>query len=254
MRFSCPSLVRVLLAVVSLSGLAATSALAVTLTEGPKAEAAETSATITWKTDVACGTKVQYGTSATNLDVKYSGDVNATHVASLAGLQPATTYYYSVGSAKVTLGTGSFTTTSRGAAAHPSLLKKAVSMITGDKPAAPVTSSAKAVATTAPPTRLTWGSLDSLPDHFHRHGGDFHAATEDDYAAQAWLFLQRARHDSLPMKWDEADSTLRVWDPANHIFAAYSGHGRTRTFFKPGNPDYWQKQPGRPIRPAELPF
>ncbi len=57
------------------------------------------------------------------------------------------------------------------------------------------------------------------------------------------------------MKWDDsAGGTLRVWDPANRIFAAYTRAGKTRTFFKPGNPEYWTKQPGRIVRSSELSF
>ncbi len=46
--------------------------------------------------------------------------------------------------------------------------------------------------------RATWGHTDSLPDHFARHGRDFHARDAEDYAAQAAAFLQRARTEGLP--------------------------------------------------------
>jgi pyocin large subunit-like protein len=93
-----------------------------------------------------------------------------------------------------------------------------------------------------------------LQDHFDRHGRDFSSKSPDDYAAQAWLFLQRARAENLPMKLDETDGTLRVFDPATRVFAAYNGAGRTKTFFKPDNPTYWQRQPGRVVKAAELRF
>ena len=56
------------------------------------------------------------------------------------------------------------------------------------------------------------------------------------------------------MKWDDSDDTLRVWEPATRTFAAYDRRGRTRTFFKPSNPDYWTRQPGRSVKAAELRF
>lgn len=225
---------------------------AVTLTDGPKVVVDPgPKATISWTTDVASGTRLSYGTAADALTQRADGPVTASHTVTLQGLQNATTYYYSVGSARARLATGSFST--GGVPAQVPTLKPLPPV--SEKPV--VASNKKAPATPAlkaPPTRSTWASLDSLPDHFERHGHDFNAASAEDYAAQAWAFLQRARQQSLPMKWDEADSTLRVWDPAKRIFAAYNRSGKTRTFFKPGSLDYWNKQPGRPIRSSELPF
>ena len=225
---------------------------AVTLTEGPKVVVnAGTTATITWTTDVASGTRLSYDTAADALTQKADGPVTASHTVTLQGLQNAATYYFSVGSARARLATGSFSTGGVPAKAAtlrplPPVSEKPV-VATGKKASA-------APALKVPPTRSTWASPDSLPDHFERHGHDFNAASADDYAAQAWAFLQRAKQQSLPMKWDEADSTLRVWDPAKRIFAAYNRSGKTRTFFRPNNLDYWNKQPGRAVRPSELPF
>ncbi len=93
------------------------------------------------------------------------------------------------------------------------------------------------------PASKTWGHVDSLPDHFARHGGDFRARDAEDYAAQAAAFLLRARAIGLPAKRD-AEGALRVYDPATDTFGAYNANGTTRTFFKPGNPDYLERQPG----------
>ena len=93
-----------------------------------------------------------------------------------------------------------------------------------------------------------WGNISSLQDHFDRHGKDFHATSPDDYARQAWEFLQRATSEGLPAKIDESDGTLRVWDPRTHAFAAYNRDGTAKTYFKPGSPDYFQRQPGKPIK------
>ena len=59
-----------------------------------------------------------------------------------------------------------------------------------------------AVVRDAPATRKTWGNVASLPDHFARHGADFSAKSQDDYAAQAWRFRERASTEHLPMKFD----------------------------------------------------
>jgi pyocin large subunit-like protein len=87
----------------------------------------------------------------------------------------------------------------------------------------------------------------TLRDHFDRHGGDFRATSPEDYAAQAWRFLQDAKAAGWPAKLD-AEGTLRVWDPRTRAFAAYTRQGMTKTYFKPGSHDYFERQPGRPIR------
>ena len=220
---------------------------AVTLTDGPKVEITSGGVSVTWTTDVAAGTRLSFGTSADALTQKAEGAVTATHTVTLSGLQPGTTYYYAVGSARAKLGTGTFTTTGKAAPGGKTAAPAAT-----DKKATPKPANTPTLP--APPTRSTWASLDSLPDHFNRHGKDFSAKSQDDYAAQAWQFLQRAKQEALPMKWDDTDSTLRVWDPKKRIFAAYTRAGKTRTFFKPGNPDYWVKQPGNSVKPSDLHF
>ena len=61
-------------------------------------------------------------------------------------------------------------------------------------------------------------------------------------------FLRRARTEGLPAKLD-ADGVLRVFDPQSGAFGAYNRDGTTRTFFKPGNRAYFERQPGRSINP-----
>ncbi|MGI8890645.1 MAG: hypothetical protein ACR2G0_07680 [Chthoniobacterales bacterium] len=93
---------------------------------------------------------------------------------------------------------------------------------------------------------ITWGHPASLPDHFRRHGKDFGATSENDYARQAAEFLQRAKREGLPTKLDR-DGVLRIFDPASGAFGAYNRSGTTKTFFKPGSHDYFARQPGRAI-------
>ena len=224
---------------------------AVELIGEPQTRATASSATIQWRTDVECGTRVQFGLNPGALDRKAEGGVTREHTLLLEALTPATTYYFSVGSARAKLGSGTFTTAGSAAAAAPQtgLIRRVLNAITPDKKEAPA-----AMPQQAPPTRQTWGHLDSLQDHFERHGGDFSSKSPDDYAAKAWLFLQRARADNLPMKLDDTDGTLRVFDPSSRVFGAYNGAGKTKTFFKPDNPAYWQRQPGRAVKPADLRF
>lgn len=92
----------------------------------------------------------------------------------------------------------------------------------------------------------TWGNVATLPDHFARHGSDFGAISAEDYARLASQFLQRAKAEGLPAKADPT-GTLRVYDPASGAFAAYNRDGTTKTFFKPGSPDYFDRQPGHSV-------
>lgn len=209
----------------------------------PEVKVTASTATITWKTDVACGTKLQYGRNAAQLDQKAEGVVGGSHEISLANLTPGTTYHYSLGSARQQLATGTFTTAGAAptAAPPPSTAKRSLPTATST-PAA------------APPARQTWGNLSTLQDHYDRHGPDFNSQSPEDYAAKAWHFLQHARVKNLPMKLDDTDKTLRIYDPSTGAFAAYNAQGRTKTYFKPGSPGYWQRQPGRPVKSTDLPF
>ena len=108
---------------------------------------------------------------------------------------------------------------------------------------APAVTDSGAAASRVGPAAETWGHLDSLPDHFARHGADFGARNADDYAAQAASFRLRAKAEGLPAKRD-TDGSLRIYDPATGAFGAYNANGTTRTYFKPGSVDYFERQPG----------
>ena len=231
---------------------------AVTLTAPPQVAAGKDSATVVWKTDVECGSRLNYGRTPDALNQRGDGKVSAEHTVTIGDLEPGTTYYFAVGSARQRLATGSFTTSTANAPAAPEkpapgLLPRLLAKIGVAEPK-PVPPALKApLPANAPPTRATWANLPSLQDHYERHGRDFSATSPDDYAAKAWLFREQARAASWPMKLD-ADGTIRMWDGRTGSFAAYNRDGTTKTFFKPGSPSYWQRQPGRPITPAQLPF
>jgi pyocin large subunit-like protein len=101
-------------------------------------------------------------------------------------------------------------------------------------------------ATSAADAWATWGRPESLPDHFARHGHDFHARDAADYAAQAHAFLEHAKAAGLPAK-RARDGSLRIYEKATDTFGAYNADGTTRTFFKPGSYDYYERQPGEPV-------
>ena len=111
---------------------------------------------------------------------------------------------------------------------------------------APVATESRASTANSGSARQTWGHIDTLADHFARHGHDFHARDADDYAAQAAAFLQRAKTNGLPAKRD-TDGSLRIFDPGTGAFGAYNANGTTRTYFKPGSPAYFDHQPGTPV-------
>ncbi|NBR15243.1 MAG: metallophosphoesterase, partial [Crocinitomicaceae bacterium] len=59
----------------------------------------ENSIVIKWRTGVASNSKVQYGTSLSNLNLVATNNTSTTeHTITLDNLNPATTYYYAVGS------------------------------------------------------------------------------------------------------------------------------------------------------------
>jgi len=102
------------------------------------------------------------------------------------------------------------------------------------------------IAASGSAARQTWGRPETLPDHFARHGADFHARDAEDYAAQAAAFLKSAKAAGLPAKRYH-DGSLRIYDRATGTFAAYNADGTTKTFFKPGSDSYFDRQPGTPV-------
>src|SRR4029434_8460319 len=164
-----------------------------------------TNAVVRWQTDVATGTKVRLS-PAPSATSNTPEQPTTSHTATLSGLKPGVTYTVVVGTARVWLATNTFTTTAT-SEAPPASHTPAPSLIV--KPTLTPTPSP---VVQAPPTAKIWGNPESLPDHFKRHGRDFGAKNQDDYARMAWEFLQRARAESLPAKQDE-EGVLRVFDP-----------------------------------------
>ncbi len=197
-----------------------------------------------WKLDSAAGGRVRYGLAPDKLDQTASDAVGTEHAVTLRGLLPGTRYFFSVGTSRNPLTTGSFIAGKAGVAPAEAPPSPQTIAKPPESKSLPVP---KPIVRDAPATRLTWGNTLSLRDHFDRHGGDFRAKSPDDYAAQAWRFRERAVADRLPMKLD-SDGTVRVFDPKTRAFAAFNRDGTTKTYFRPDNPSYWQRQPGKPIQ------
>lgn len=221
----------------------------VEIVSGPHAQVTATTAVVRWSTNVECGSRMKFGVAPDVLSRKAeTPGVTVDHAVTLDGLQPGTVYYFSVGTARVTLATGELTTQSlRGAAEPKTNPSDAAEALGRGKKGRPQTEAVTAAAKT-PPLSKTWGNPASLPDHFARHGADFGARSQEEYARMAWEFLQRAKAEGLPAKYDDSDETLRVWDPKTHTFAAYHRDGRARTFFKPDSRGYFDRQPGKPVK------
>ena len=230
---------------------------AVNLVAPPEiAPAADCALTLRWKLDSTAGGRVRFGLAQDRLDQSASDGVGTEHTFTLRGLKPGTKYFYSIGTARRELTTGSFIAGGDAAAKSgppsqtdapaPSQKKSLLQKITG-LASKPVSTPVPPVVRDAPATRKTWGNIGSLPDHFARHGADFSAKSEDDYAAQSWRFRERAVAEHLPMKLD-TDGTVRVFDPKTRAFASFNHDGTTKTYFRPESAGYWQRQPGRAIQ------
>lgn len=218
-----------------------------------------------WKLDSMAGGRVRFGLAPDKLDQSATDAVGTEHTLTLRGLKPGMKYFYSLGTSRHELTSGSFiagggvpaannTTPSQPDAPVPPPKKTLLQKITGlttkptAPPAPPMPPVAKnAIVRDAPATRKTWGNIGSLPDHFARHGADFSAKSADDYAAQAWRFRERVATEHLPMKLD-TDGTVRVFDPKTRAFASFNRDGTTKTYFRPDSAGYWQRQPGKPIQ------
>lgn len=215
---------------------------AISLLGEPEVSVEAGEATVVWKTDGPSGGKVRWGENEASLDQTIKDGVATEHRIKLPGLKSGTRYFFSVGTARDPLGKGTFTTAGAASAESRAPIRGGGGKGGGFVPPRPAP---PAVATIAPPTRVTWGYMASLQDHFDRHGADFGATSPDDYAAQAWRFREQGVARKLPMKID--DGTVRIMDLRTRAFAAFNSNGTTKTYFRPRDASYWERQPGTPI-------
>ena len=232
---------------------------AVVVNEAPVITPTENSVSMKWGTDAECGTLLKLGLNKNALTRKVEGEVGIKHQVQANELLPGTEYFYTIGTSKKPLLEGSFTTKGKSPKGTPPPPAPAAKQETKPAPKAtpaatkPTEAPAAKPTYTPPPTSKTWGDKYSLQDHYNRHGADFAAKNPDDYAAKAWLFLQRAMDEGLPAKQDESDGTIRVWDGKSRSFAAYNRNFTTKTYFKPNSGDYFTRQPGKPVRLRHAP-
>lgn len=89
----------------------------------------------------------------------------------------------------------------------------------------------------------SWANPTTLTSHFVRHGADFGAASQEEYAALARDFFLLSKSQGFPTKVGP-DGAVRIYDPSTNTFGSYTPAGKTRTYFKPTSPTYWSRQPG----------
>jgi hypothetical protein len=75
-----------------------------------------------------------------------------------------------------------------------------------------------------------WGDEDTLLRHFRKHGEDFKAVDQYDYARMANDFYNN--RGKYKIKIDK-NGTIRVYDRKTNTFGSYNADGTTRTFYQP---------------------
>jgi pyocin large subunit-like protein len=88
-----------------------------------------------------------------------------------------------------------------------------------------------------------WANHALLDDHFERHGKDFNAIDSRDYAKKANHFYERSKTQKIRKKVD-SNGVIRLWDPNTNEFGSFTNKGKTKTYYKPKSPSYWDKQEG----------
>ena len=84
---------------------------ALDLTQGPIVVPTATNAVVRWSTDHASGTRLYFGTDRKHIETRIdTATVTGDHEVKISGLKAGTTYWYTVGTARMPLATNSFTT------------------------------------------------------------------------------------------------------------------------------------------------
>lgn len=208
-----------------------------------------TSVKLRWSTDVAAGARVQYGENEHSLQSVKGEGVGTHHEIELNQLKPNTKYIFKLGSSRKVLSQGSFVMTQDGRLLTEEGSKAQSNAPPASKLQAPSSKPSPAIAgeQEIPSARRTWNRWDTLQDHFDRHGPDFGSKTPETYADEAHRFLLKGIREGLPAKYDDSSDTLRIFDPKTRAFAAYTRKGKTRTYFRPNSPSYFERQPGRVV-------
>ncbi len=185
-------------------------------------------------------------------------------------LQPGATYYFALATAKKRIATGTFSRTADGVAIalpagdsrHPGKpcpppnplqrlppRRRLPRLRPAPGSAFPISSNARRRQRQSMrrPAGVTWGHPSSLPDHFARHGADFGARDPGGLRAHGPGSWGSARSPNIcPRRWmKRACAVSSIRSPARSPPTIRTG--TTKTFFKPGNPGYFDRQPGRLI-------
>lgn len=99
-----------------------------------------------------------------------------------------------------------------------------------------------------------WSDHKKLKKHFEKHGADFNAVDEKDYATKANSFYKNSNFKKVRKKIDSSGK-VRIWDSNTNEFGTYTPDGKTITYYKPDpslhkkgtNEDYWRLQEGDEI-------
>jgi hypothetical protein len=103
--------------------------------------------------------------------------------------------------------------------------------------------------------RAKWGQLDTLVEHFSRHGADFGATSIPEYVEQSQVLMREGLAGKFPTKLYKPDGSFRIFDRATDRFGSYNRNLTTKTFFRPDpvkhgfadNWDYWLDQDGEVV-------
>ena len=93
--------------------------------------------------------------------------------------------------------------------------------------------------------RTDWVDPNSLNEHYRKHGADFGAESEEEYAEMAHEFWENRERIHVLIKDDDVEGKVRIYDPETNTFGVYTKEGKSINLYKPteGKP-YFDGQPG----------
>jgi hypothetical protein len=84
-----------------------------------------------------------------------------------------------------------------------------------------------------------------LLEHFEKHGGEFHAATPEEYLRLAQTLRDHRKRGGV-LEFVRNDAVTCKFDRSTGAFVAYNSDGTIRTFFKPRDGEaYFERQKTR---------
>ncbi len=116
-----------------------------------------------------------------------------------------------------------------------------------DGPAASPSAAAPAPSPAPPAPRSTIGfrSRARLEEHFAKHGGEFAAATANDYLAMAQRVRALPPSATVLELTRSTDGVISKFDRESGAFLAFDADSTIRTFFKPNDGEAYFKRQAR---------